>query len=50
MKNNNTKYIDGANRILLTLAARSLLVADVAYNKSCYQAFRSKGWEKKSKR
>ena len=48
IKNNNGKYIDGANRILLTLATRSLIVADVAYHKSCYQAFQSKGWKKKS--
>ena len=41
LKNNNGKYIDGANRILLTLATRSLIVADVAYHKSCYQAFQS---------
>ena len=31
IKNNNTKYIDGANWILLTLATRSLLAADVAF-------------------
>ena len=50
IKNNNGKYIDGANRILLTLATRSVIVADVAYHKSCYQAFQSKGWKKKSQK
>ena len=49
-KNNNAKYIDGANWILVTLPTRSLLPADVAYHKSCYQAFRSKGRKKKSQK
>ena len=35
IKNNNAKYIDGANWILLTLVARSLLAADVAFHKWC---------------
>ena len=39
IKNNNATYIDEVNWILLTLATRSLLAADVAYHKSCYQAF-----------
>ena len=33
IKNNNAKYIDGANLILLILATKSLLAADVAYHK-----------------
>ena len=50
IKNNNATYIDGANLILLTLATRSLLAADVAYHESFYQAFRSKGCKKKSQK
>ena len=42
--------MEGANRILLTLATRSLLASDVIYHKSCYQAFRTKGWKKKSQK
>ena len=40
IKNNNQKYLDGAHRILITLATKSLLAADVAYHKqSCYEPF-----------
>ena len=37
IKNNNVKYIDGANRILLVLNTKSLLAADVAYQSSGYK-------------
>ncbi len=33
LEKNNVKYVDGARRILLTLATKSLLAADVAYHK-----------------
>ena len=46
IKNNDAEYIDGANWILLTLATRSFLAAEVAYHKSSCQAFQSKGWKK----
>ena len=35
LQNNNEKYVDGANRILLTVSSKSLFAADVAYHKSC---------------
>ena len=50
IKNNNQKYLDGARRILLTLATKSLLAADVAYHQqSCYEPFRSSAWKRREK-
>ena len=47
LQSNNLKYVDGANRILLTLATKSLLAADVAYHKKlCYEPFRSPVWKR----
>ena len=45
-KNKNVKYTAEANRTLLVLNTKSLLVADVAYHSSCYEAFRCTGWKK----
>ena len=43
----NTKYMDGAQRILLTLSTKSLLAADVGYHKKmCYEPFRSPVWKR----
>ena len=42
-----TKYKDGGERILRTLATNSsLFAADVGYHKSCYESFRSPKWNK----
>ena len=50
LQNNNKKYVDGANRILLTLNTASLFAANVSYHKSlCYDPFRSPWWKKKRK-
>ena len=47
IKNNNQKYLDGVQRILLALGTKSLLAADVAYHKqSCYEPFRSNAWKR----
>ena len=45
-KTGNKKYVDGANRILLTISSKSLFAADVAYHKSCYDNFRASWWKK----
>ena len=43
----NTKYVDGAKRILLTLATSSMLASNVAYHREeCYIPFRSHHWKK----
>ena len=43
----NTKYADGAKRILLTLATSSLLASNVAYHREdCYIPFRFHHWKK----
>ena len=39
IKNNNVKYIDGANRIHFVLKTTSMLAADVAYHSSCNKTF-----------
>ena len=46
IKNKNIKYLDGADRIKLTLATKSLLVADAAYHPACYSGFCSDVWKK----
>jgi hypothetical protein len=49
LKNRNVKYMEGANMILLTLAAKYILAADVAYHKRlCYEPFRSPAWKRDS--
>ena len=51
LKNNNTKYVDGAKLILLTLGSTSLFAANVSYHqKNCYYPFRSPWWEQKLKK
>ena len=45
VKNNNAKYIDGANQILLVLNTKSLLATEVAYHSSCYEAFWCTVWK-----
>jgi hypothetical protein len=48
VKDNNAKYIAGANRILIILATTSLFAADVGYHKKlCYEPFRSPAWKRK---
>ena len=42
---NDTKYKDAAQRILLQQNVSTLFVA-VSYNKYCYQSFRSPCWER----
>ena len=42
----NTKYVDGAKRILLTLATSSLLASVAYHREECYIPFRSHHWKK----
>ena len=50
IKNNNAKIYWWSKSDSSDILTRSLLTANVVYHKSCYQAFRSKGWKKKSKK
>ena len=44
INNNNLKYIDAANRILLINTSKSFFAADVSYHKCCFYNFRSPWW------
>ena len=46
---NDTKYKDAAQRILLQQNVSTLFAANVSYHKDCYQSFRSPCWERSSK-
>ena len=43
---NDTKYKDAAQRILLQQNVSTLFTANVSYHKDCYQSFRSPSWER----
>ena len=45
----NTKYKEGANRILLTKSIKSLYLSDVGYHKVCYDNFLSPSWDRELK-
>ena len=44
INNNNLKYIEAANKMLLTNTSKSFFAADVSYHKCCFYNFRSSWW------
>ena len=47
---NDTKYRDAAQRILLQQNVSTLVAANISYHKDCYQSFRSPCWERLSQK
>ena len=47
---NNTKYKDAAERILLQQNVSTLFAGNVSFHKDCYQSFRSPCWERSSQK
>ena len=47
---NDTKYKDAAQRILLQQNVSTLFATNVSYHKDCYQSFRSPCWERSSQK
>ena len=47
---NDTKYKDAAQRILLQQNVTILFASNVSYHKDCYQSFRSPCWERSSQK
>ena len=47
---NDTKYKDGAQRILLQQNVTTVFAANVSYHKDCYQSFRSPCWERSAQK
>ena len=43
---NDTKYKDAAQRILLQQNVTTLIAANISYHKNCYQSFHSPCWER----
>ena len=44
INNNNLKYIEAANGILLTTTSKSFFAVDVSYHKCCFYNFHSLWW------
>ena len=47
---NDTKYQDAAQRILLRQNVSTLFEANVSFHKDCYQSFRSPCWRRSSQK
>ena len=47
---NDTKYKDAAQRVLLQQNASTLFAANVSYHEGCYQSFLSPCWERSSQK
>ena len=47
---NDTKYKDAAQRILLQQNVSTLFAANISYHEGCYQSFLSPCWERSSQK